>query len=84
VYQAVLALKKYNFPALAMLKIHELMLLVEDGLANNIKERRLLFNLLGDLQKQQFLDPQAFRFLQLIRLQKPTVEIRLALGKNLQ
>ncbi len=78
ILRAAKALKE-EWNSLSLLYIHELMLLLKDNLASDIQNKKLLFQVLQQLQSQKFLDPQAIQFINLIQANKPFSEVKLAL-----
>ena len=76
ILRAAKALKD-DWESLSLLYIHEIMLLLKDGMVKQIQNKEILSGILKALQLKEFLDPQAIQFLHLIQSQKPLDKINM-------
>jgi GNAT superfamily N-acetyltransferase len=71
---------KQNWGSLSLLYIHEIMLLLKDSLVQDIQNKGLLLEILGQLKLKGFLDYQALQFFNFLSRQQPLSEIKVALS----
>ncbi len=79
VLRAAKALKD-QWDSLSLLYVHEIMLMMKDGLVKDLQNKNVLLNVMDQLKSRSFLDPQAMQFFNLILLEKSPSEIKLALS----
>jgi len=75
---AAKALEKDGWNSLSLLRIHEVIGLLKDGIVEDFQNKELLLRVLEQLKTNFFLDSQALQFFYFLQSQKPISELKLS------